>query len=381
MAQDESAEAVLGPSETPVPMPVLRPLAKLGKGTLKIHWHGHTQTLAGAEAGPEAEIRLHRPWRLAARVASAGDVGFGESYMDGDWDTPDLADLLYLLALNEPSFQTLVDGTWLHRLGSLLRHRWNRNSRIGSRRNISYHYDLGNDFYHLWLDPGMTYSAALFDGREDDLELAQGRKYRALLDLIDARPGQHVLEIGCGWGGFAIEAARAGLKVTGITLSKEQLSWARERAARHGLADRIELRLQDYRDMNQTFDHIVSIEMFEAVGEDYWPTFMETLRACLRPGGRAALQIITIDDAFFRGYRSRPDFIQRHIAPPAARAWHQPAVLSMVSTMRIPWQSGISGSWKDWMRSGLWGTTIDSSACGVTTSRIARRVSGTAEST
>jgi cyclopropane-fatty-acyl-phospholipid synthase len=315
MAQDESAEAVLRPSVTPALMPVLRPLARLGKGTLRVHWHSRTQTLVGSEGGPDAEIRLHRPWRVAARVASAGDLGVGESYMNGDWDTPNLANLLYLLALNEPSFHTLVDGSWLHRLGALLRHRRNRNSRVGSRRNISYHYDLGNDFYRLWLDPGMTYSAALFGGRDDNLEQAQRSKYRALLDLIDARPGQHILEIGCGWGGFALEAARAGLRVTGITLSKEQLSWAREQAARHGLADRIELRLQDYRDLGQTFDHIVSIEMFEAVGEDYWPAFMKTLRRSLRPGGRAALQVITIDEACFPVYRSRPDFIQRHIFP------------------------------------------------------------------
>jgi len=315
MAQDKSAEAALRPTATVDLLPALRPLARLSRGTLRIRWHGRVHSLAATEAGPEAEIRLHRPWRLAARVASAGDLGFGEAYMDGDWDTPDLAALLHLLALNEPSFPSLVEGSWLHRLGSLFRHRRNRNSRAGSRRNIAYHYDLGNDFYRLWLDPGMTYSAALFDDRDDDLEQAQRAKYRALLDLIDAKPGQHVLEIGCGWGGFALEAARAGLRVTGITLSREQLAWAREQAVRHGLADRIELRLQDYRDLDQTFDHVVSIEMFEAVGEDYWSSYMRTLRRCLRPGGRAAVQVITIDKACFPGYRARPDFIQRHVFP------------------------------------------------------------------
>jgi cyclopropane-fatty-acyl-phospholipid synthase len=315
MAQDESAEAVLRRDESLERLPALRSLARLQKGVLKIHLHGRTRTLIGAEPGPDAEIRIDHPWRLAARVASAGDIAFGEAYMDGVWDTPDPARLLYLLALNESSFPSLVQAGWLHRLTALLRHWSNRNSRTGSRRNIAYHYDLGNDFYRLWLDPGMTYSAALFGDQDLDLEQAQRGKYRSLLGLIDAKPGQHVLEIGCGWGGFALEAARAGLRVTGITLSKEQLAWARERVAQEGLTDRIEVRLQDYRDLDRSFDHIVSIEMFEAVGEAYWPTYMETLRRCLRPGGCAALQVITIEEAYFPRYRVQPDFVQRYIFP------------------------------------------------------------------
>jgi cyclopropane-fatty-acyl-phospholipid synthase len=185
----------------------------------------------------------------------------------------------------------------------------------GSRRNIQAHYDRGNDFYRLWLDPTMTYSSALFEGRECDLQEAQRRKYARLLALLGARPGQRVLEIGCGWGGFALEAARRGISVTGITLSREQLSLARRRVREAGLSGLVELRLQDYRSLACSYDHIVSIEMFEAVGEANWDTYTRTLKRCLKQGGRAAPQFITIDETAFESYRRRPDFIQRYIFP------------------------------------------------------------------
>jgi cyclopropane-fatty-acyl-phospholipid synthase len=190
-----------------------------------------------------------------------------------------------------------------------------RNSLRGSRRNIAFHYDLGNDFYRLWLDPSMTYSAALFDRPDESLEAAQERKYERMLAQLDASPGQHILEIGCGWGGFACHAASRGYRVTGLTLSREQLEYARKRVAQQGLSDRVELRLQDYRKLNERFDHIVSIEMFEAVGEAYWDTYFDTLRRSLKPGGRASLQVITIDEGRFESYRRRADFIQKYIFP------------------------------------------------------------------
>jgi cyclopropane-fatty-acyl-phospholipid synthase len=314
MAQDDSRQAVLPAPGTGL-LPALGVLERLERGRLTVRWGERTHQLEGREAGPTAEIRILHPVRLARRLALAGEIGFAEAYMAGDWETPDPTALLLLLAQNEGVLATLGRGGPISRAAVWLRHRLNRNTRGGSRRNIAYHYDLGNDFYRLWLDPGMTYSSALYAQPEEDLTQAQDNKYRRLLGLLDARPGQHVLEIGCGWGGFALMAARAGLRVTALTLSQEQLAHARAAAQQAGLADRIEVRLADYRTIDETFDHVVSIEMFEAVGEAYWDRYMETLVRCLRPGGRAAIQVITIDEAHFEGYRSRPDFIQRYIFP------------------------------------------------------------------
>jgi cyclopropane-fatty-acyl-phospholipid synthase len=240
--------------------------------------------------------------------------------MEGDWETPDLVALLDSLSLNEEHLGTgpkgLPGSRWLDRIV----HRLRDNRRANSRRNIARHYDLGNDFYRLWLDPSMTYSAALFRGRPDDwhseaLEDAQVRKYQQLLDDLNARPGDHVLEIGCGWGGFAQAAAERGLRVTGVTLSREQLAYARERISAAGLADRVDLRLQDYRDIRGEFDHAVSIEMLEAVGEAYWSTYFHAIRRLVRPGGRISLQAITMNEDDFPRYRRSADFIQLYIFP------------------------------------------------------------------
>ncbi|MGD8206790.1 MAG: cyclopropane-fatty-acyl-phospholipid synthase family protein, partial [Thiohalocapsa sp.] len=266
-------------------------------------------------AGPSGEIRLHRPWELARRIATRGHVGLGEAYMAGDWDSPDLTALILLLAVNQQAFARVLEGSWLQRILSLLRHRRRANSPAGSRRNIAYHYDLGNAFYRLWLDPSMTYSSGVFEGDAEDLEQSQRNKYHRLLAMLEARPGQHLLEIGCGWGAFARQAAAQGLRVTGITLSTEQLAWAREAIDGTTLAERIELRLEDYRDSGGLYDHVVSIEMFEAVGEAYWPVYMDRIRSRLRPGGRAALQVITIDASMFDDYKASPDFIQQYIFP------------------------------------------------------------------
>lgn len=322
MAADKTAEAALPLARVPALRPFAHVLDRIAVGHLRIRVGDGVHEMHGAEAGPAGELRIQRPLQLARRVATKGILGLAESYLAGDWDSPDLATLLHLLSANERSFRAVWQGRRLHRLLSLFKHRRRGNSRTGSRRNIRYHYDLGNDFYRLWLDAGMTYSAALFpaDGDHDlpaDALLAQAqtRKYQRMLALTGARPGDHILEIGCGWGGFALTAAAAGMRVTGVTLSTEQLAFARQAVADAGFADRVDLRLQDYRDITEQFDHIVSIEMFEAVGEEYWPAYMEQLRRCLRPGGRAALQVITIDEALFEGYRSEPDFIQHYIFP------------------------------------------------------------------
>ena len=290
-------------------------LARLRYGRLTVHFGSvGAQTLLGTEAGPVASLSIRRPWRLAARVLTRGDLGLAEGYIAGDWDTPQPAHLLELLAVNQE--QLLANGgAGLGRLLDRLQHRRRRNSLRGSRRNIAFHYDLGNAFYRLWLDPTMTYSAALFAEPGEPLAVAQARKYQRVLDRLDAAPGAHILEIGCGWGGFAEHAARQGFRVTGITLSTEQLAYAEARIAAAGLAERVELRLQDYRDVAERYDHVVSIEMFEAVGEEYWPPYFAAVHRALKPRGRASLQIITIDAARFTSYRRNTDFIQKYIFP------------------------------------------------------------------
>jgi cyclopropane-fatty-acyl-phospholipid synthase len=285
------------------------------RGHLRIRIGSHSHEMHGTEAGPSGEIRLLKPLSFARRIATRGHVGLGESYMAGDWDSPDLTSLLHCFAANQHALVEVYEGSWMNRLASLFSHRRRANTKAGSKRNIQAHYDLGNDFYRLWLDPSMTYSSGVFERDADSLEQAQANKYLRLLELLDAEPGQHVLEVGCGWGSFARTAATAGLEVTGLTLSHEQLAWARKSFAGTPLEDRVELRLQDYRDTTERFDHIVSIEMFEAVGEAYWPTYMDMLRRCLKPGGRAALQVITIADSEFDGYKASPDFIQHYIFP------------------------------------------------------------------
>jgi len=243
-------------------------------------------------------------------VLARGDIGLAEAYLDGHWDSPDITGLLSLLAKNRAVLKTAVYGSWRKLLAARVRHWLNGNSRAGSKRNIMAHYDLGNGFYQLWLDPGMSYSSALYravDG--DDLESAQRAKYRRILRRLKADAGDRVLEIGCGWGGFAEMAVEQGLQVTGLTLSPAQLAWAQKRVPG------ADLRLQDYRDTKEQFDHIVSIEMFEAVGERWWPTYFKTIAKSLKPGGRAVVQSITIRDDLFADYRKGTDFIQQYVFP------------------------------------------------------------------
>lgn len=268
----------------------------------------------GPSPGPQARVTIHR-WRCLWRLLTASDLGFAESYMDGDWSSPNLVSLLKFAGLNG----LLAEPTRLHRLLGLagkVRHALNRNTRRGSRRNISAHYDLGNCFYRQWLDPGMSYSSALFSSPAQTLDEAQDAKLARVIELLEVSGAERVLEIGCGWGGLAERLLeRSDCSLTGLTLSIEQLGWAERRLRERGLLDRCELRLQDYRDARGTFDRIVSIEMLEAVGEAYWPAYFSTLWDRLRPGGVAVLQVITIDECRFDDYRRRPDFIQKHIFP------------------------------------------------------------------
>jgi cyclopropane-fatty-acyl-phospholipid synthase len=264
---------------------------------------------------PHASIRLAN-WKVFGASLSRGDIGFAESWISGDWQTDSLPALLKVLLANRDVIERAIYGHWWGQALYRIKHLLNRNSKAGSRRNIHAHYDLGNPFYAVWLDPSMTYSSALFgNDPARSLQDAQTAKYRRILDQLALQPGARVLEIGCGWGGFAELAARDGLHVTGLTLSTEQHAWATRRLADAGMAEQARFLLQDYRDEKGQFDAIVSIEMFEAVGERYWPSYFETLRRCLRPGGRAVVQTITIDDSLFERYRRGTDFIQQYIFP------------------------------------------------------------------
>lgn len=277
--------------------------------------NGQAMTFAGSEDGPHGHMTLNSD-RVARRLLFGGDIGLAESYMDGDWDSPDLTSLLSLATLNEAALQETLAGSLLSRVVNRLWHLVRPNSRAGSRRNISAHYDLGNAFYRQWLDETMSYSAACFTPDTATLADAQREKYRRLARMLELKPGQRVLEIGCGWGGFAeIAAQDFGCRVTGLTLSTEQHAYASERMTRSGLSGQVEIALRDYRDETGTYDAIASIEMFEAVGEKYWPTYFDSLQARLRPGGKAALQVITIDDHRFQSYRKGCDFIQRYVFP------------------------------------------------------------------
>jgi cyclopropane-fatty-acyl-phospholipid synthase len=266
-------------------------------------------------AASRAELTLH-DWRVAREVLIGGDVAFAEAWVDGRWDTPDLVTLLTVLARNQAALERAFYGHAWQRCLFRLKHCLNANTRAQARRNIVSHYDLGNDFYRLWLDPTMTYSSALFGAdRTQPLASAQQAKYGRVLAQLALPPGAHILEIGAGWGGFAETAARAGYRVTGVSLSEAQTRYARERIAHAGLADRVELRIQDYRDLIGTFDGVASIEMFEAVGERWWPAYFRAVRGALRSGGRACIQTITIADDRFERYRTQSDFIQQYIFP------------------------------------------------------------------
>ncbi len=269
----------------------------------------------GPGPGPVAEIAIHNP-DVFSRLIREGDLGFAEAYLEGWWSTPDLQAFMDVIHADNDDVYYQFGGMQLVRLWERLRHWMNRNTKDQARKNISYHYDLGNDFYSLWLDDTMTYSSALFETGQESLEAAQTFKYKSMVDQMGAQPGDHVLEIGCGWGGFAEYAAKErGLKVTGLTISKEQHDYAVARMEKAGLSDKVDIKLQDYRDETGTYDGIASIEMFEAVGEQFWPVYFETLRDRLKPGRNATLQIITVEDHRFEVYRKSVDFIQKYIFP------------------------------------------------------------------
>ena len=305
-----------------VPMPrasrlLLALFSRLRYGSLRLNTpEGIGFSFQGELPGPSACFDV-LDWQACGEILRRGDVGFAEGYIDRLWETDDLVALITLAALNRDGVEKAIYGRWWGRLLYRLRHFLRANTRTGSRRNIAAHYDLGNDFYRLWLDETMTYSAGIFEN--DPLrspEAAQIAKYERVLGRLAVRPGDRILEIGCGWGGFAKHAAATrGCTVHGVTLSVEQLRWARAHAAHAGLEDRVRFELLDYRDITGSYDHVVSLEMYEAVGERYWPAYFRTIRDRLKPGGKALIQAITIDDELFDRYRRGTDFIQQYVFP------------------------------------------------------------------
>jgi cyclopropane-fatty-acyl-phospholipid synthase len=296
---------------------VFRLLQQLRHGSLTIELPDGSVQTVGDGQGPHISIHLHN-WNAFGAALKSGDIGFAESYIAGDWTTPDLAGLLGLLLANRKALDEVIFGSWVGRLAYRLRHLLNRNTKSNSRKNIHAHYDLGNAFYTLWLDGTMNYSSALFEeGLDQDMQQAQHAKVRRALRMAGVQSGDRVLEIGCGWGALAEKATvEFGAQVTGVTLSTEQLAWAQKRLAALGVDTRADLRLQDYRDIHDgPYDAVCSIEMLEAVGREYWPTYFQSLARLLKPGGRACIQTIVIQDALFERYIRSTDFIQQYIFP------------------------------------------------------------------
>jgi len=269
----------------------------------------------GPEPGPVGHIDVIRP-EVFTRLVRDGDLGFSDAYLEGDWTSPDLQTFLDVVLMNNKEIAKGYPGSSLLRAYERLRHWMNTNTRTQAQKNIAYHYDLGNDFYGLWLDETMTYSSALFTTGQEDLAKAQTAKYASLCDEMGMKEGDHLLEIGCGWGGFAEYAAgKRGARMTCLTISQEQHDFAKERMFTAGLAERVDIVMRDYRDETGQYDGIASIEMFEAVGERYWPTYFQVVHDCLKPSANATLQIITMANDLFPRYRKTVDFIQKHIFP------------------------------------------------------------------
>lgn len=294
-------------------------LQRLQHGTLHVQWpDGRVEQFGSANGeGLNATLHLHSYAPLTQAMKS-GDIGFAESYIAGEWTTNNLAELLQLLVANRRDMEELIYGNWLGRLFYRVRHLLHRNTRSNSKKNIHAHYDLGNAFYELWLDPTMNYSSAWFDNdRSQPMAQAQTAKVRRALRMVDAKAGDRILEIGCGWGALAeLGGQEFGAHMSGVTLSHEQLAFANQRMQTHGLAATSNLRLQDYRDIDDgPYDAICSIEMLEAVGQEYWDTYFQSVARLLKSGGKACVQTITIDDSLFDRYVKSTDFIQQYIFP------------------------------------------------------------------
>ncbi|MBV7409676.1 cyclopropane-fatty-acyl-phospholipid synthase family protein [Maritimibacter sp. DP1N21-5] len=306
-----------GQKDLPRYFPQVYALAsRIGQGRLDfVLSDGRVFRAEGDKPGFVAEVHVHSD-DVFARLVREGDLGFCDSYIEGGWSTPDLQAFLDFIQTENDDLYGGFRGAKLVQMAERFRHWLQSNTKKQAKKNIAAHYDLGNDFYTLWLDDTMTYSSALFKTGQESLEKAQEQKYASMVDEMGAQPGDHVLEIGCGWGGFAEYAAKErGLSVTCLTISREQFDYAVNRIEKAGLSDKVTIKLQDYRDEAGQYDGIASIEMFEAVGEKYWPVYFETVKKNLKPGKQATLQIITLTERRFEKYRKSVDFIQKYIFP------------------------------------------------------------------
>ncbi|MDY7546428.1 cyclopropane-fatty-acyl-phospholipid synthase family protein [Glaciimonas sp. CA11.2] len=323
---------------------ILQLLQKLDHGILIMEFPDGQSATYGNVADERARpvTMMLKNWDVFNAALKSGDIGFAETFIDGHWSTDDLPGLIELFIRNRQVIESVIYGTWWGNFLYRVKHLFNRNSKTGSRKNIHAHYDIGNDFYQLWLDPSMTYSSALFsDDHVENLQQGQDAKYRRILSQLRLPANSRILEIGCGWGAFAEIAVReANAHVTGLTLSTEQLHFANQRLQDAGVVNRVELLLQDYRDVEGKFDGIASIEMFEAVGEKYWPSYFSCIASNLKTGGRACIQTIVIDDTLFERYRRGTDFIQQYIfpggmlpSPSAFRAQAESHGLKVVDTL------------------------------------------------
>lgn len=342
-------------SQTPMPMLSsfdatrnIPPMARVFLEMLENLQHGllHLRTPDGrslhfGQADNELYADLSiRDWRACQYILTSGDIGLARAWREGWIECRDLTALMRLALRNQASIHQCITGTWFAKVWFWLRHQLRPNSRRGSRENIHRHYDIGNDFYRLWLDESMTYSSALFEGDySQSLAQAQEAKYQRIIDLLGLQAGQRVLEIGCGWAGFAAYAARQGISVHGITISQAQLDWGQERIKRDGLQDLVQLQLCDYRDLRGQYDAIVSIEMFEAVGQRYWKTFFHAVKKLLKPQAKALVQSITIDESIFKQYQNSSDFIRHYIFPggmlPSVERFEQSAKNAHLKTVAM----------------------------------------------
>lgn len=270
----------------------------------------------GTQSGIEANIQIH-DWAVCKACLKSGDIGLAETYIDGLWDSTDIQSLLRLFLVNRQVIEKAIYGNWWGRLGYRIKHWLNKNSKAGSKKNIHAHYDIGNAFYSLWLDPSMTYSSACFEDKDTSLIEAQEAKYQRIINSIDVHAGQNILEVGCGWGGLMEVASKHGINIDCLTISQEQATYARDRAQRikSDASGEVNILIEDYRDHQNQYDGIASIEMFEAVGEKYWSTYFEMIQRCLKPGKKACIQTIVIADNLFDKYRRSSDFIQQYVFP------------------------------------------------------------------
>jgi cyclopropane-fatty-acyl-phospholipid synthase len=288
---------------------------QIGQLTL-VSPEGEKFIFRGTQSGIEANIQIH-DWTVCKACLKSGDIGLAETYIDGLWDSTDIQSLLRLFLVNRQVIEKAIYGNWWGRLGYRIKHWLNKNSKAGSKKNIHAHYDIGNAFYSLWLDPSMTYSSACFENKDTSLIEAQEAKYQRIINSIDVHAGQNILEVGCGWGGLMEVASKHGINIDCLTISQEQATYARDRAQRikSDASGEVNILIQDYRDHQNQYDGIASIEMFEAVGEKYWSTYFEMIQRCLKPGKKACIQTIVIADNLFDKYRRSSDFIQQYVFP------------------------------------------------------------------